>query len=87
MSIFSTLSCLPIALTATEGVFALSGVITGVIIALVIANALQKKTREAKLKEHELEAKQIISEAKIEAKEAAIQYKAEAEKELSSSHT
>ena len=85
MCTYSILPCLLIGLTANNGVFALSGVIAGVIIALIIANALQKKTREAKLKEHELEAKQIISEAKIEAKEAAIQYKAEAEKELSKS--
>ena len=85
MYIFSNLPGLLIGLGATEGVFALSGVIIGVIVALIIANALQKKNREAKLKEHELEAKQIISEAKIEAKEAAIQYKSEAEKELSQS--
>ena len=52
-------------ITAAEGVFALSGSIIGVIIALIIANTLQKKNRTAKLREHELEAKQIISEAKI----------------------
>lgn len=85
MCTYSFLPCLLIGLTATDGVFALSGVIAGVIIALIIANALQKKNRETKLKEHELEAKQIISEARIEAKEASIQYKAEAEKELSKS--
>ena len=85
MSILSNLLGLLIGLSATEGLSALSGIIIGVIVALIIANTLQKKNREAKLKEHELEAKQIISEAKIEAKETAIQYKSEAEKELSQS--
>ena len=51
MYIFSNLPGLLIGLGATEGVFALSGVIIGVIVALIIANALQKKNREAKLKE------------------------------------
>ena len=82
MSISLIFPCLIIAITATEGVFGLSGVITGVIIALILTNTLQKKNRATKLKEHELEAKQIISEAKIAAKEAEIQYKSEAEKEL-----
>ena len=61
MSILSNLLGLLIGLSATEGLSALSGIIIGVIVALIIANALQKKNREAKLKEHELEAKQIIS--------------------------
>ncbi len=79
------MNLLVIGLSPQEGIYALSGIILGVIIALIISNILQKKNRQAKLKEHELEAKQIISEAKIEAKEVALQYKSEAEKELSSS--
>ena len=71
-----------IGLSSETGLFILTGTIAGIIATLVASNISQRKNREAKLKEYELEAKQIISEAKIAAKEAAISYKSEAEKEL-----
>tara|TARA_B100000676_G_C18029023_1_gene817422 strand:+ start:650 stop:847 length:198 start_codon:yes stop_codon:yes gene_type:complete len=52
-----------IGLSSEAGMYILAGVIAGGIVALIAVNIFQKKNRQSKLKEYELEAKQIISES------------------------
>ncbi len=72
--------------TAAElGLVGIGGAIAGIICSFVVIQRLQKKRADDNKQHAESQSRQIISEAKLAGKEAALQLRSEVEEELSSS--
>ncbi|MFP6586768.1 MAG: Rnase Y domain-containing protein, partial [Pirellulaceae bacterium] len=74
-----------LATSAELGLVGLGGAIVGIICSLIVAQRLQKKRDNDTRQQAESQARQIVSEAKLAGKEAALQLRSEVEEELSSS--
>lgn len=71
--------------SAELGLVGLGGAIVGIICSWVVAQRLQKKHDNDNRQQAESQARQIVSEAKLTGKEAALQLRSEVEEELSTS--
>jgi ribonucrease Y len=74
-----------LATSAELGLVGLGGAIVGIICSWVVAQRLQKKRENDNRQQAESQARQIVSEAKLAGKEAALQFRSEVEEELSTS--